>query len=48
MNHIQNAMKQAADIILAAYNTAVEKGELPQAEVKAPVIEIPKDLAHGD
>ena len=48
MNHIQNAMKQAADIILAAYNTAVEKGELPQAEVKAPVIEIPMDLAHGD
>ncbi|MBR4878988.1 MAG: arginine--tRNA ligase [Clostridia bacterium] len=48
MNHIQNAMKQAADIILAAYNTAAQNGELPQAEVKAPVIEIPKDLAHGD
>ena len=48
MNHIQNAMKQAADIILAAYNKAVENGELPQAEIRTPVIEIPKDLAHGD
>ena len=48
MNHIQNAMKQAADIILVAYNKAVENGELPQAEIRTPVIEIPKDLAHGD
>ena len=48
MNYIQTAMKQAADIVLNAYESAVAKGQLPKAEIKAPIIEIPKDISHGD
>lgn len=48
MNNIQNAMKQAEKIILAAYEKAQLNNELPKADIKPPVIEIPKDLSHGD
>ena len=48
MNHIQNAMREAEKIILSAYEKACEKGELPKGEIRQPVIEIPKDLSHGD
>ena len=48
MNHIQNAMNQAADLIRKAYDTAVAAGELPEAEVRPVQIEIPKDLRNGD
>ncbi len=48
MNHIQNAMREAEKIILSAYEKACEKGELPKDEIRQPVIEIPKDLSHGD
>ena len=48
MNHIQNAMTQAADIIRKAYDAAAAQGELPQAEVRPVQIEIPKDLRNGD
>ena len=48
MNHIQNAMTQAAELIRKAYDAAVAAGELPQAEVRPVQIEIPKDLRNGD
>ncbi len=48
MNHIQIAMTQAADLIRRAYEAAVAKEELPQAEVRPVQIEIPKDLRNGD
>ena len=48
MNHIQNAMNQAAELIRKAYDTAVAEGLLPQAEVRPVQIEIPKDLRNGD
>ena len=48
MNHIQNAMREAEKIILSAYEKACEKGELSKGEIRQPVIEIPKDLSHGD
>ena len=48
MNHIQNAMNQAADLIRKAYDAAVASGELPKAEVRPVQIEIPKDLRNGD
>lgn len=48
MNYIQIAMKQAGDIVLAAYDSAAAKGQLPHADIKPPIIEIPKDLSHGD
>ena len=48
MNHIQNAMREVEKIILSAYEKACEKGELPKGEIRQPVIEIPKDLSHGD
>ena len=48
MNHIQNAMNQAAELIRKAYDTAVAEGLLPEAEVRPVQIEIPKDLRNGD
>ena len=48
MNHIQNAMTQAAELIRKAYDAAVQAGELPEAEVRPVQIEIPKDLRNGD
>ena len=48
MNHIQNAMTQAAELIRKAYDAAVLAGEMPQEEVRPVQIEIPKDLRNGD
>lgn len=48
MNLIEQAKLQAKTIIEQAYQTAVEKGTLPDGKVSAPVIEIPKDVANGD
>ncbi len=48
MNHIQNAMSAASQIIQRAYDSACEKGDLPRADLPAPQIEVPKDLANGD
>ncbi|MBQ2326148.1 MAG: arginine--tRNA ligase, partial [Clostridia bacterium] len=48
MNAIQQAMKQASDIIIGGYKAACQKGLLPEAEVSAPVIETPKDPKNGD
>ena len=48
MNHIALAMETATGIIRAAYDAAVEAGTLPQAEVRQPQIEVPKDLRNGD
>lgn len=48
MNYIEKAMTQAAVIISDAYESAASSGSLPKAEIKTPVVEIPKDLSHGD
>ena len=48
MNHIALAMERAAGIIRNAYESAVQAGALPQAEVRQPQIEVPKDLRNGD
>ncbi|MEA4921571.1 MAG: arginine--tRNA ligase [Clostridiaceae bacterium] len=48
MNAIQQAVNQAAEIILGGYRAACEKGLLPKAELSAPVIEVPKDPKNGD
>ena len=48
MNHIQTAISQAAGLITEAYAAAVRAGQLPQVQVRAPQIEIPKDLRNGD
>ena len=45
---IQNAKDQAARLTLAAYAAAAAAGELPQAEITAVPVEIPKDTANGD
>lgn len=48
MNYIATAMEKAAELVLTAYETAVCDGALPRAEVRTPVIEVPKDLKNGD
>lgn len=48
MNLIENAKAQAAQVIAAAYNRAAEAGVLPQAELPAIVVSIPKDTKNGD
>ena len=48
INMIQNAKDQAASLAMNAYRAAVADGALPQAEVKAAPVEIPKDAANGD
>ncbi len=48
MNLIEQAKKQAAQVILDAYHAAVAAGELPQADVPAVAVEIPKDTKNGD
>ncbi|MEG1917677.1 MAG: arginine--tRNA ligase [Oscillospiraceae bacterium] len=47
-NLIQNAKEQAATLTLAAYRAAVAAGSLPEAELPAVPVEIPKDTANGD
>ena len=48
MNLIEQAKKQAAQAVLNAYHAAVQAGELPEAEVPAVAVEIPKDTKNGD
>ncbi len=48
MNYVELARGQAAQIIADAYRKACENGLLPQCDLPAPIIEIPKDLSNGD
>ena len=48
MNPIQSAIRQAADLLKSAYAAAAAAGDLPQAELAPPQIEIPRDLRNGD
>lgn len=48
MNPIQTAIQQASDLLNSAYLSAANAGDLPQAEISAPQIEIPRDLRNGD
>ena len=47
-NMIRNAKDQAAALAMAAYRSAAEDGTLPQAEVPAAPVEVPRDAANGD
>ncbi len=48
MNFMENARIQAANIVKAAYDKAVLKGSLPQAELPKIAVETPKDASNGD
>ena len=48
MNLMEEARRQAAGIVQAAYQSAVAAGVLPEAEVPAAAVETPKDTANGD
>lgn len=48
MNLMENARRQAAEIVRAAYKAAVLAGALPEAGVPAVAVETPKDAANGD
>lgn len=48
MNLIEQAKKQAAEAVLGAYHAAVAAGELPEGDVPAVAVEIPKDTKNGD
>ncbi len=48
MNLMEEARRQAAGIVQAAYQSAVAAGMLPEAEVPAAAVETPKDTANGD
>ena len=48
MNLIEQSKKQAAQAVMDAYNAAVAAGTLPQGEVPAVAVEIPKDTKNGD
>ena len=45
---IQNAKAQAAELTLKAYRAAAAEGALPEAEIAAVPVEIPKDTKNGD
>ena len=45
---IQNAKTQAAELTLKAYRAAAADGALPEAEIAAVPVEIPKDTKNGD
>ena len=45
---IQNAKDQVAQLTMAAYQSAVTAGKLPEAEVQRAPVEIPKDTKNGD
>ena len=47
-NMIQGAKDKISEILSAAYNKAVEKGELPAGAALSGSVEIPKDTANGD
>lgn len=48
MNLIEQAKKQAAQTVLDAYRAAVAAGKLPEGDVPAVAVEIPKDTKNGD
>ena len=48
MNLIEQSKKQAAQAVMDAYNAAVAAGTLPQGDVPAVAVEIPKDTKNGD
>ena len=48
MNMIEKAKQQAAQVVAAAYEAAVAEGTLPQGDVPAVAVEIPKDSKNGD
>lgn len=48
MNVMENARRQAAEIVRAAYTAAVKAGDLPEADLPAVAVETPKDAANGD
>lgn len=48
MNLIEQARRQAAETVAAAYEKAVQSGALPRGEVPAVAVETPKDAANGD
>ena len=47
-NMVQYAKDQAAALAMAAYRAAAGDGTLPQAEVPAAPVEVPRDTANGD
>ena len=48
MNMIEQAKQQAAQVVAAAYQSAVAAGTLPEGDVPAVAVEIPKDSKNGD
>ncbi len=48
MNVLESARQQAAQAVLAAYQKAAAAGILPEAELPAVNVEIPKDASNGD
>jgi arginyl-tRNA synthetase len=48
MNLIENAKKQADELLQKAYQRAAEKGELPAGAELRGIVEIPKDTKNGD
>ena len=48
MNPIQTAIRQASELLKNAYLSAAAAGDLPQAQLSEPQIEIPRDLRNGD
>ncbi len=48
MNPIQTAIRQASELLKSAYLSAAAAGDLPQAQLSEPQIEIPRDLRNGD
>lgn len=48
MNMIEKAKQQAAQVVAEAYRSAVTAGTLPEGDVPAVAVEIPKDSKNGD
>ncbi len=48
MNHIEQAMREASELIYKGYLKAAQEGLLPLCELPMPVIEAPKDPKNGD
>ncbi len=48
MNMIEQAKRQAAQVVAAAYQSAVAAGTLPEGDVPTVAVEIPKDSKNGD
>ena len=47
-NMMERAKEELAALTLTAYRAAVEAGDLPDAAVPAPPVEVPRDAANGD